>query len=96
MELEVGLGARARAEPVGPERRRALIGRKSLTWEGWSKGADGVCCVVLCRCRCRALQGVPLEQLHFKRVLFGGFPCYSNGPLPPAFDRVMQASAQAA
>ncbi|GIM04453.1 hypothetical protein Vretimale_9032, partial [Volvox reticuliferus] len=35
-------------------------------------------------------QGLPLEQLRFKRVLFGGFPCYSNGPLPPAFDRVMQ------
>ncbi|KAG2488611.1 hypothetical protein HYH03_012928 [Edaphochlamys debaryana] len=35
-------------------------------------------------------QGIPLEQLQFKRVLFGGFPCYSNGPLKPAFDRVMQ------
>ncbi|GLC52765.1 hypothetical protein PLESTB_000665700 [Pleodorina starrii] len=35
-------------------------------------------------------QGLPLDQLRFKRVLFGGFPCYSNGPLQPAFDRVMQ------
>ncbi|GFR41663.1 hypothetical protein Agub_g2405, partial [Astrephomene gubernaculifera] len=35
-------------------------------------------------------QNLPLSQLRFKRVLFGGFPCYSNGPLPPAFDRVMQ------
>ncbi|KAG2423187.1 hypothetical protein HXX76_010955 [Chlamydomonas incerta] len=35
-------------------------------------------------------QGIPLDQLKFKRVLFGGFPCYSNGPLAPAFDRVMQ------
>ncbi|GIL61770.1 hypothetical protein Vafri_16159, partial [Volvox africanus] len=35
-------------------------------------------------------QGLSLEQLRFKRVLFGGFPCYNNGPLPPAFDRVMQ------
>jgi lycopene cyclase CruP len=36
-------------------------------------------------------QGVPLPQLTFKRVLFGGFPCYMRGsPLPPAFDRVLQ------
>ncbi|KAG2452103.1 hypothetical protein HYH02_003137 [Chlamydomonas schloesseri] len=35
-------------------------------------------------------QNIPLEQLKWKRVLFGGFPCYSNGPLAPAFDRVMQ------
>ncbi|KXZ50501.1 hypothetical protein GPECTOR_16g676 [Gonium pectorale] len=34
--------------------------------------------------------GVPLSSLRFKRVLFGGFPCYSDGPLQPAFDRVMQ------
>lgn len=35
-------------------------------------------------------QGEPLENLQFKRILFGGFPCYNNGPLPVAFDRVMQ------
>ena len=35
-------------------------------------------------------QKVPLEQLGFKRVLFGGFPSYSNGPLQPGFDRVLQ------
>lgn len=41
-------------------------------------------------------QGVALEQLKFKRVLFGGFPCYGDGPLPPAFDRVMQVGDAAA
>lgn len=30
------------------------------------------------------------SALRYKRVLFGGFPCYSNGPLAPAFDRIMQ------
>lgn len=35
-------------------------------------------------------QGVPLSRLEFKRVLFGGFPCHSDGPLRPGFDRVMQ------
>ncbi|MEW5307740.1 MAG: hypothetical protein WDW36_010116 [Sanguina aurantia] len=30
------------------------------------------------------------SDLHYKRVLFGGFPCYNSGPLVPAFDRVMQ------
>ena len=38
-------------------------------------------------------QGVPLAQLRFKRVLFGGFPCYSDGPLQPHFDRIIQARA---
>ena len=38
-------------------------------------------------------QGEDLENLTFKRILFGGFPCYSNGPLQPAFDRVMQVRA---
>jgi len=37
-----------------------------------------------------AYQGVPLSSLTFKRVLFGGFPCYSDGPLKPGFDRVLQ------
>ena len=37
-------------------------------------------------------QGVPLDKILWKRVLMGGFPCYSkNVPLKPAFDRVMQA-----
>jgi hypothetical protein len=35
-------------------------------------------------------QGVPLAQLRFKRVLFGGFPCYRDGPLQPHFDRIIQ------
>lgn len=35
-------------------------------------------------------QGVPLDKLSFKRVLFGGFPCYSDGPLQPGWDRIMQ------
>jgi len=35
-------------------------------------------------------QGVPLSELRFKRVLFGGFPCYSNGPLQPKWDHIMQ------
>lgn len=35
-------------------------------------------------------QGVPLESLTFKRILFGAFPCYSDGPLQPVWDRVMQ------
>lgn len=41
-----------------------------------------------------AYQGLPsLDVVKFKRVLFGGFPCYhSSGttPLAPAFDRVLQ------
>ena len=37
-------------------------------------------------------QGVPLEKIQWKRVLLGGFPCYSRDvPLKPAFDRVIQA-----
>ncbi|KAK9841219.1 hypothetical protein WJX74_002056 [Apatococcus lobatus] len=35
-------------------------------------------------------QGVPLEQLTFRRVLFAGFPCYADGPLRPAFPRIIQ------
>ena len=35
-------------------------------------------------------QGVALEELKFKRVLFGGFPCYEDVPLQPGFDRVLQ------
>lgn len=35
-------------------------------------------------------QGIPLSSLRFKRVLFGGFPCYSDGPLQPGFDRIIQ------
>jgi len=37
-------------------------------------------------------QGVSLDKIRWKRVLMGGFPCYSkNVPLKPAFDRVIQA-----
>ncbi|KAK9806132.1 hypothetical protein WJX72_002795 [[Myrmecia] bisecta] len=35
-------------------------------------------------------QGVPLSDLKFRRVLFGGFPCYEDSPLKPGFDRVVQ------
>lgn len=35
-------------------------------------------------------QNTTLEQLKFKRVLFGGFPCYSQYPLQSKFDRVLQ------
>lgn len=35
-------------------------------------------------------QGVPLDRLRLKRVLFGAFPCYQDSPLLPAFDRVLQ------
>ena len=35
-------------------------------------------------------QGVPLERLNFRRVLFGGFPCYQDAPLKTQFDRVLQ------
>lgn len=48
-----------------------------------SFACDLACCVV------------QVEDLRFKRILFGGFPCYSNGPLPPAFDRVMQVRSAA-
>lgn len=39
-----------------------------------------------------AYQGLPsLESVKFKRVLFGGFPCYSSTtPLGPGFERVLQ------
>lgn len=43
------------------------------------------------------LQGIPLSNLKFRRLLFGGFPCYPDAsPLPPAFDRVMQIGDAAA
>lgn len=42
-------------------------------------------------------QGVSLRDITFKRVLFGGFPCYMHGsPLKPAFDRVLQVGDAAA
>jgi hypothetical protein len=37
-------------------------------------------------------QGVPLSQLKFRRLLFGGFPCYQDAPLRPQFDRILQVS----
>jgi len=38
-----------------------------------------------------AYQGIPSSQLKFKRMLMGGFPCYTqSSPLTPAFDRVLQ------
>jgi hypothetical protein len=39
-----------------------------------------------------AYQGLPsMDSVKFKRVLFGGFPCYSHTtPLAPGFDRVLQ------
>ena len=41
-------------------------------------------------------QGVPLSQLSFRRVLFGGFPSYPASPLKPAFDRVLQVTSASA
>jgi len=41
-------------------------------------------------------QGVPLETLKLKRVLFGAFPCYADAPLQPQFDRVLQIGDAAA
>ena len=38
-------------------------------------------------------QNCSLTDLSFKRVLFGGFPCYSSSPLQPHFDRIIQASS---
>ncbi|KXZ52262.1 hypothetical protein GPECTOR_10g893 [Gonium pectorale] len=35
-------------------------------------------------------QGVRLEDITFKRVLFGFFPTFKNTPLKPTFDRVIQ------
>ena len=32
-------------------------------------------------------QGVDLESIQFKRVLFGFFPTYRDSPLKPGFDR---------
>lgn len=34
-------------------------------------------------------QQVALEQLQFKRVLFGFFPCYRQSPLQPGWDRIL-------
>ena len=36
-------------------------------------------------------QSCSLTDLKIKRVLFGGFPCYSSSPLQPQFDRIIQA-----
>ena len=36
-------------------------------------------------------QSCSLTDLKIKRVLFGGFPCYSSSPLQPQFDRIVQA-----
>jgi flavin-dependent dehydrogenase len=33
---------------------------------------------------------VSLDDITFKRVLFGFFPTYRQSPLQPAFDRVLQ------
>jgi lycopene cyclase CruP len=42
-------------------------------------------------------QNVSLTDIAFKRVLFGGFPCYMRGsPLKPAFNRVLQVGDAAA
>ncbi|CAL5227327.1 g10267 [Coccomyxa viridis] len=35
-------------------------------------------------------QSCSLTDLKIKRVLFGGFPCYSSSPLQPQFDRIIQ------
>ncbi|KAF5842874.1 hypothetical protein DUNSADRAFT_4333 [Dunaliella salina] len=35
-------------------------------------------------------QGVKLEDINFKRALFGFFPTYRESPLQPGFDRVLQ------
>lgn len=34
-------------------------------------------------------QNVELEQLDFKRALFGFFPCYRHSPLAPTWDRIL-------
>jgi len=37
------------------------------------------------------MQDLKLEDIHFKRILMGGFPSYSkNIPLKPKFDRIIQ------
>ena len=40
-------------------------------------------------------QGVPASELVFKRVLMGGFPCFSDGPLRPQWDHILQVRAKA-
>ena len=40
--------------------------------------------------RLPSYQGVPLDDVRFRRVLMGGFPCWKQSPLQPAFDRVLQ------
>ena len=35
-------------------------------------------------------QGVKLEDIDFKRALFGFFPTYRDSPLQSRFDRVIQ------
>ena len=35
-------------------------------------------------------QNVRLEDIDFRRALFGFFPTYRESPLQPGFDRVMQ------
>ena len=58
---------------------------------------------VMVNCSCQALLdtffaalpgygGMQLEALRFQRVLFGGFPCYRDGPLRPGFDRIIQVT----
>ncbi len=49
-----------------------------------------MCAHALCVCVFVCVQGVPAQQLKFKRVLFGGFPCWSDGPLQPQWDHIMQ------
>ncbi len=36
-------------------------------------------------------QGVQLEDITFRRALFGLFPTYRDSPLRPSFDRLLQA-----
>jgi lycopene cyclase CruP len=44
-----------------------------------------------------AYAGAPLAALRFRRLLVGGLPCFPGAaPLPPAFDRVLQAGDAAA
>jgi hypothetical protein len=39
-------------------------------------------------------QGVRLEDVQPRRILFGYFPTYRASPLRPAWDRVLQARAR--
>ncbi len=42
-------------------------------------------------------QDISLDDIRFRRVLMGGFPCWQDSPLQPAFNRVLQvADASAA